>query len=100
MGWNWPVWKINPFVCCRGRDKLFLKRKGGDFWSSRNGQAAPGQPSLTKVNLILLKKGNDTLPFALEMDFPLAERKVLPIHLAGPAEHVKEMHPNKSRGAS
>lgn len=85
---------------CSGRDKLFLKQKGGDFWSSRNRQAALGQPSLTKVNLILLKKGNNTLPFVLETDFPLAERKVLPVQLAEPAEHVKETYPNKSRGAS
>lgn len=76
-------------MCYRGRDKLFLKEKGGNFWSSRNRQAAPGQPSLTKVGLIQSKKGNETL--MLEMDFPLAERKVLPIHLAGPAERVKEM---------
>lgn len=83
---------------CRGRDKLFLKQRGGDFWSSRNRQAAPGQPSLTKVALIQSKKGNEM--FMLEMDFPPAERKALPVQLAGPAEHMKETYPNNSRCTS
>ena len=58
----------------------------------------PGQPSLTKVDLIQSKKGNKML--MLEMDFPLAERKALPLQLAGPAEHVKETYPNNSRCTS
>ena len=85
-------------MSCRGRDKLFLKQKGGDFQSSKNRQAAPGQPSPTKVGLIQSTKGNEML--MLEMDFPLAERKALPVQLAGPAEHVKETYPNKSRSTS
>lgn len=89
MGWNEPVWKINPSVWCRGGDKLVLKLKRGHFWSSRDRQAAPGQPSLTKVGLIQ-SKGNKVL----EMDFPLVEGKVLPTCRArkGDASQQKQMH--------
>lgn len=85
-------------MCRRDRDKLFLKQKGGDFGSSRNRQAAPGRPSLTKVGLSQSKKGNEML--TLETDFPLAERKAPAVERAGPAERVKETYPNKSRCTS